>query len=191
MQKRILCCLVCLVCILGRAQISTSRALYLEIVGASIPVGINFDARFSNSPLGYRVGVAYTIGDIGESDSSDCMQNNDIRGVNVPLELNYLTGSFDKKSHLELGIGVNVGLYEHSEGHSLECGGPSEPSTIEKNTMLGYFIFGNVGYRYQKPKGFLFRVGISPKFDLGGKSGIDSYVGILSFIPYLSFGYSF
>ena len=57
--------------------------------------------------------------------------------------------------------------------------------------MFGYFAFGNIGYRYQKPKGFLFRVGISPKFDFGDKNGIDSYVGILSLIPYLSFGYSF
>ena len=71
----------------------------------------------------------------------NCMKDEDIRGFNVPVELNCL--------------------------------------------------FGNIRYRYQKAKGFLFRLGISPKFDLGDKNGIGSYVDILSIIPYLSFGYSF
>lgn len=56
--------------------------------------------------------------------------------------------------------------------------------------MFGYFAFGNIGYRYQKPKGFLFRVGISSKNDFGDKKGIV-VCGILSFISYLSFGYGF
>ena len=191
MKKRILCYLICLVCVACQAKISTTRAVYLEFVGASIPVGVNFDTRFPNSHFGYRVGLAYTIGGIGEVSEDNCMKDEEIRGINIPLELNYLLGNSQKKSRLELGIGVNMGLYEHAEGYSLECGGPMEPSTIEKDCMFGYFIFGNIGYRYQKRKGLLFRVGISPKFDLGGECGIDNYIGILSFIPYLSFGYSF
>ena len=191
MQKRILCYLICLVCVTCQAQTRISRAVYLEFVGASVPVGINFDARFPNSHFGYRMGLAYTIGSLGEVFEDNCMKNEEIRGVNIPLELNCLLGNSQKKSRLELGVGVNMGLYEHEEGYSLECGGPTASSTIEKDYMLGYFIFGNIGYRYQKTKGLLFRVGISPKFDLGGKCGIDSYVGILSLIPYLSFGYSF
>ena len=176
---------------MGHAQIIQAQAIYLEFAGASIPIGINYDSRFPDSRFGYRVGIAYTIGSMGEMFEDNCMKDEEIRGFNVPVELNCLFGNSRKKSHLELGVGVNMGLYEHSEGYSLECGGPADPSTIEKNTMFGYFLFGNIGYRYQKAKGFLFRLGISPKFDLGDKNGIGSYVDILSIIPYLSFGYSF
>ena len=192
MKRIVLCCFICLSCfVVAQAQIIQAQAIYLEFVGASIPVGVNYDARFSNPHLGYRVGLAYTIGGLGEMFEDNCMKEEEIRGFNIPVELNYLFGNSQKKSHFELGIGVNVGLYEHIEGNSLECGGPTDPSTIEKNTMFGYFLFGNIGYRYQKAKGFLFRLGISPKFDLGDKNGIGSYVDILSIIPYLSFGYSF
>lgn len=128
---------------------------------------------------------------MGEMFTGDGMKDEEIRGINVPIELNCLIGKSQKKSKFELGVGVNLGIYEHAVGYSLECGGPTDPSTIEKDCMFGYFAFGNIGYRYQKTKGFMFRVGISPKFDFGGKNGIDSYVGVLSFIPYLSFGYSF
>lgn len=191
MQKVFLCVLFYLVCVFCQAQESNPRAVFLEFVGASIPIGINYDARFPNSCLGYRVGLAYSIGSMGEMFGDNCMKDEEIRGFNVPVELNCLLGKAQKRSRLELGLGVNLGLYKHTEGYSLECGGPAEPSTIEKDYMFGYFAFGNIGYRYQKPKGFLFRVGISPKFDFGDKNGIDSYVGILSLIPYLSFGYSF
>lgn len=191
MQKGILCVLLGLVCVFCHAQTSSSRAIYLEFVGASIPIGINYDVRFPNSCFGYRVGLAYTIGSMGKMFGDNCMKDEKIRGFNAPIELNCLLGKKQKRSRLELGLGVNVGLYEHAEGYSLECGEPIEPSTIEKNTMFGYFLFGNIGYRYQKAKGFLFRIGMSPKIDLGGKSGLVNYVGLLSFIPYLSFGYSF
>ena len=191
MLKIFLCFIICCTSFVCQAQTNSSRAVYLEFVGASIPIGINYDARFPNSCLGYRVGLAYTIGSMGEMFGDNCMKAERIRGFNVPIELNCLLGKAQKRRRLELGLGVNLGLYKHTEGYSLECGGPAEPSTIEKDYMFGYFAFGNIGYRYQKPKGFLFRVGISPKFDFGDKNGIDSYVGILSLIPYLSFGYSF
>ena len=191
MRKIVLCSLICWMYVICKAQIQTPRAVYLEFVGASIPIGINYDSRFPDSRFGYRVGVAYTIGSMGEMFTGDGMKDEEIRGINVPIELNCLIGKSQKKSKFELGVGVNLGIYEHAVGYSLECGGPTDPSTIEKDCMFGYFAFGNIGYRYQNTKGFLFRVGISPKFDFGGKNGIDSYVGVLSFIPYLSFGYSF
>ena len=85
---------------------------------------------------------------------------------------------------------MNVGLYENkTEKFSdfLE----DNPTMIEKSTKFGYFVFLNVGYRYQRPQGLLFRVGLSPKVDFGGECGLGNYAGIFSFVPYLSFGYSF
>lgn len=191
MLKWLLCLIISFVGLMCQAQARNSSAVYLEFVGASIPIGINYDSRFPDSRFGYRVGIAYTIGSMGEMFTGDGLKDEEIRGINVPVELNCLIGKSQKKSKFELGVGVNLGIYEHAVGYSLECGGPTEPSTVEKDCMFGYFAFGNIGYRYQRPKGFLFRIGISPKFDFGDKNGIDSYVGVLSFIPYLSFGYSF
>lgn len=186
MLKKLLCCLICLICIVCQGQTNTSRALYLEFCGASIPVGINFDSRFPNSRFGYRAGLSYTIGDIGEW--GNCGKNDDIRGVNVPLEINWLSGSRKKSSHLEIGLGVNVGFYEHTEEYEDFL---SDSYIVHKDKMFGYFVFGNLGYRYQRPRGMLFRIGLSPKIDLGGKYGIGGYVSIFSFVPYLSLGYSF
>lgn len=191
MLKWLLCLIISFVGLMCQAQARNSSAVYLEFVGASISIGINYDSRFPDSRFGYRVGIAYTIGSMGEMFTGDGLKDEKIRGINVPIELNCLIGKSQKKSKFELGVGVNLGIYEHAVGYSLECGGPTEPSTVEKDCMFGYFAFGNIGYRYQRPKGFLFRIGISPKFDFGDKNGIDSYVGVLSFIPYLSFGYSF
>ena len=51
---------------------------------------------------------------------------------------------------------------------------------------FAYFIFGNVGYRYQRPSGFVARVGLTPSFNFGGENGFDRPF----FYPYVGLGWS-
>ena len=81
-----------------------TRHISVEILGAQNTVGINYDSRFKGTyGLGYRVGIGYGYGrNSGWFDES-------IKGVGVPLELNYLLGK--KNSKLELGFGASLGIY--------------------------------------------------------------------------------
>ena len=57
--------------------------------------------------------------------------------------------------------------------------------------FLGTFTeypFLNIGYRYQRESGFMFRAGISPSFNFGDKYGLRKTPLLY---PYLSFGYTF
>lgn len=169
------------------------RNLSVELLGAQNIVGINYDSRFNgNSGLGYRVGVGYVYGDTsGWVDQK-------INGVGVPLELNYLLGK--KNSKLELGFGASLGVYQVKEtiGYVKDTGWyPSGENTDETSpkidfytsskTQFGYFFFGDIGYRYQRPNGFMFRVGVSPSFNFGDKYGLNK----AAFFPYIGFGWSF
>ena len=58
---------------------------------------------------------------------------------------------------------------------------------ISTSNCFGYFIFGNIGYRYQREHGFTFRIGITPSFNFGDKYGLKRAV----FYPYIGFGKSF
>ena len=73
-----------------------TRHISVEILGAQNTVGINYDSRFKGTyGLGYRVGIGYGYGrNSGWFDES-------IKGVGVPLELNYLLG---KKNGIQIGI---------------------------------------------------------------------------------------
>lgn len=39
---------------------------------------------------------------------------------------------------------------------------------------FGYYLFGSVGYRYQRPRGFVFRVGVNPSFNFDGSHGVGA-----------------
>ena len=54
-------------------------------------------------------------------------------------------------------------------------------------TQFGYFLFGDIGYRYQRLNGFMFRVGVSPSFNFGDKYGLKK----AAFFPYIGLGWSF
>lgn len=86
MLRRLLCFIISFIGLVCQAQISNSSAIYLEFVGASIPIGINYDSRFQDSRFGYRVGIAYTIGSMGEMFTGDGLKDEEIRGINVPVE---------------------------------------------------------------------------------------------------------
>lgn len=163
-----------------------TRSLSVEILGAQNIVGVNYDSRFKgNSGLGYRVGIGY-----GYGNNSGLFDQN-INGVGVPLELNYLLGK--KRSKLEMGFGTSLGVYHIKEttGVYYESTPPETEGRIEywtsSSTRFGYFMFGNIGYRYQRDKGFMFRTGVSPSFNFGDKYGLKKY----AFYPYIGFGWSF
>ena len=169
---------------------STQKSLYAELLGASNLIGVNYDSRFKpNSPWGYRVGLGYTY----SKNYNMFSGSNSLKGVDVPLEANYLLGK--KRSKLELGLGLNLGYYtEKYDVWTLkkvleEDGIPyytTEYAGEDSHSTWGYYCFGNIGYRYQPSHGFQFRAGISPSFNLGGKHAISKSV-----FPYISFGYVF
>ena len=58
---------------------------------------------------------------------------------------------------------------------------------VETMNYSGY-IFLNIGYRYQRESGFMFRAGVSPSFNFGDKYELRKTPLLY---PYLSFGYTF
>lgn len=64
---------------------------------------------------------------------------------------------------------------------------PKTEFYTSSKTQFGYFFFGDIGYRYQRPNGFMFRVGVSPSFNFGDKYGLNK----AAFFPYIGFGWSF
>lgn len=169
---------------------STQKSLYAELLGASNLIGVNYDSRFKpNSPWGYRVGLGYTY----SKNYNMFSGSNSLKGVDVPLEANYLLGK--KRSKLELGLGLNLGYYTEKydvwtlKKVSEEDGIPyytTEYAGEDSHSTWGYYFFGNIGYRYQPSHGFQFRAGISPSFNFGGKHAVTK-----SIFPYISFGYVF
>lgn len=192
-MKKAILSLLALCCFSAVMAQQKTRSLSIEFFGAQNLAGINYDSRFNgNSGFGYRVGLGYGYGsNIGLFDQK-------ISGVAAPLELNYLLGK--KNSKLELGFGLSMGVYQIKETVAYFDNTGSHPDTentdqgygdikyyTDKETRFGYFFFGNIGYRYQRPNGFVFRVGISPSFNFGDKCGINKD----AFFPYIGFGWSF
>lgn len=163
------------------AQDRAVKNVSLEFMGAHTVMGVNFDSRFKgNDGLGFRVGVGLVRDGLTDYE--------DVRGFSVPLELNYLLG--EKNHHLELGAGVNLGSCKF--GHYNNDRGYFGDRYITIQTRwdenrFAYFIFGNVGYRYQRPSGFVARVGLTPSFNFGGENGFDRPF----FYPYVGLGWSF
>ena len=161
-----------------------TRNISAEVLGASQLAGISYDARFAgNSGFGYRVGLGYGLG----IQSLLFFGKQDVHGVSVPVEINYLLGK--KRSHLELGFGMNNGLYRvHVKTSAIiatgEDGNTYEiPAIDEVNYTWGYFFFGDIGYRFQPENGFTFRIGLSPSFSFNSqhavqKSWLTPYVGL-------------
>ncbi|MCR4921415.1 MAG: hypothetical protein K5945_06885 [Bacteroidaceae bacterium] len=169
-------------------QAQGTRSLSLELLGVHNAVGINYDARFRpSSALGYRVGLGYAY-----SEDYNFLHNTTrLQGVAVPLEVNYLLGK--RCSRLELGFGASLGCYfedyelTHWTYDPANGGVYNAWSEPAHDCGFGYFLFGDIGYRYQKPGGFIFRAGITPSFHFGDRHGIDRIL----LAPHLSFGWSF
>lgn len=187
--------IISLLCIELTAQtnnniILSKRTVYIELWGAASPISVNYDSRFNeDSRLGYRFGLNY-VADLHEFTIYDDLSIDEISGINIPLEINYLVGRKGTKSKFELGVGVNLGFHKKKTGYYDDWDKEKETIISNKN-MVGYFVFTNIGYRLQPKKGFLFRVGITPIFDFGGKGSIAKYMNISMFIPSVSLGYAF
>ena len=184
-------------CLMGgfvaQAQEVPERSLSLELFGAQNTVGINYDSRFKgNHGLGYRVGVGYGYSETSTIASSSYA----LQGIAVPIEINYLFGQGRHK--LELGLGTSLGYY-YEKCHVLTTVGPAPGDVsggppyfgyadyykkVTHNTF-GYFVFGNIGYRLQTNRGFLFRAGFTPSFNFGDQYGIHRKW----YYPYVSFGW--
>ena len=186
MNRRFLALGAMLFAAIGIMAQKTVKSISVELLGAQNMIGINYDSRFKgNSGLGYRVGIGFGYGD------NSILFDQNIKGVGVPVELNYLLG---KKHHkLEVGFGASLGMY-HVKETAWYYYQPVPPETEEReesytstNNSFGYFMFGDIGYRYQRDNGFMFRVGVSPSFNFGDKYGLMKSV----FYPYIGLGWSF
>ena len=178
--------------VVAQAQDAVWRSLSLELFVAQNTVGINYDSRFKgNHGLGCRVGVGYGYSETSTIASSSYA----LQGIAAPIEINYLFGQGRHK--LELGMGTSLGYY-YEKCHVLttvapppgDVGGPpyfgyaDYYKKVTHNTF-GYFMFGNIGYRLQTNRGFLFRAGFTPSFNFGDQYGIHRKW----YYPYVSFGW--
>ena len=168
-MRKIVLSLFALCCFSAVMAQQKTRSLSVELLGAQNIAGINY----------------------GLFDQK-------INGIGVPLELNYLFGK--KNSKLELGFGASLGVYQVKEtigfvkdtgwypgGENTDETSPKIDSYTSSRTQFGYFFFGDIGYRYQRPNGFMFRVGVSPSFNFGDKYGLKK----AAFFPYIGLGWSF
>ncbi len=186
MVQKIVLSLLALCCFSTVTAQKKVRTVSVELLGAQNMVGINYDSRFNgNYGFGYRFGVGF-----GYGDNSGWVDQN-IKGVGVPIEINYLLGK--KRHKLELGFGTSVGVY-HVKETTWYYYQPVPPATEGHDEMytstsnrFGYFLFGDIGYRYQRDNGFMFRAGFSPSFNFGDKYGLNKS----AFYPYIGFGLSF
>lgn len=175
----------------AKAQTEETRdkSVYVEILGASNGIGINYDARFKHeSPWGYRVGVGF-----GYAQSNWFFSlNQSTRVYSAPIEVNYLAGK--KRSKFEVGLGINLGLYNDHYSVNVYEPMPQAQSayTIKKKSYtennFDAFAFTNVGYRHVSRKGFQFRVGVTSGLVLT-KNRNTSREFLIA--PYISFGKAF
>lgn len=179
------------------------HAVYLELLGGSSEVGVNYDARFnSHTPWGWRAGLSFTY--TNRNGFTDTYTE-DTRYWAVPVEVNYLIGSH--KNSLELGLGVSLGFYNghynlwnirqeniskadydryEADNSLLPEGASAYYDDSEQKAYLlytdvdsksrnrfGYFFFGDIAYRHVANSGFFFRAGLTPTFNFGGKHAIN------------------
>jgi len=81
-----------------------------------------------------------------------------------------------------------MGYYLSGKRHRLELGGGLGPFIGTYTGLTSIMLFGNVGYRYQKKKGLIFRIGFTPWMAIP----IAEDASFMA-LPWagISFGYSF
>lgn len=166
------------------AQAQLRQYISLELAGASNGIGLNYDARLKEgSPWAWRAGAGWSF-----QSHSGLFGSSVLQSYTAPLEVKHIF--FRGPSHLELGVGANLGLYRVEEiYYVIDSTTPPDATPLyhkmtEKHNRFGYFLFANVGYRLEK-KRFLFRAGITPSTHFGGRRAISRNF----FVPYLAFGY--
>ena len=179
MKKLLTIALLCMMCMSGWGQ--RVQNLSLEGLGASGSVGLNYDSRFKgNDGFGFRIGLGYCF---SQSQYTAFVKPNEcnLHAITFPLGFNYLLGK--KKHKLDVGLGASMGYY-HIQDSTYPIGitYPDEPGN-----SFGYFMFAEIGYRYQPTEGLMLRVGLTPSWNFGGKYGLDRQW----YYPFIGIGYSF
>ncbi len=199
-MKNIILGAVILLCSITRVSAQTTsevvgesiRNIHLELLGASNGIGIQYDSRFKgNTGWGYGIGAGWGF---AYSSSNFFSYKEHAHNVSFSPRINYLLGRKNRK--LELGFGMNIGYqygsieydkYDWTIDDEGKLGVHYIGHVKESNNMMTYFFFGNIGYRRQAPRGFMFRIGLAPVFGFGGEHSING----IGFVPYLGFGMSF
>lgn len=153
-----------------------SHNLFGELFGPSFGIGIGFDSRFKNgTPFGYRVGISYTDG----SYNGYYEESLDFKGVCFPLEINAIFG--ERKSKFEIGVGVTPSILYREYTAWLRIG--DNTTRGNKLNILGTI---NIGYRYQRERGFFLRTGLTIYVGDLKCSPLDG----LWILPNISLGYT-
>jgi hypothetical protein len=116
-----------------------------------------------------------------------------------------LNVDFRKKENRAIGLGISYwwdteeheqslflpsinGYYLTGKRHRLELGGGAGPFIGTYKGLVSVMLFGNVGYRVQKKKGLLFRIGFTPFMSIPVAEDVDWMV-----LPWagISLGYCF
>lgn len=168
---------------MAQSYVERPRSINFQLLGSNNGVGFNYDARFKKgSAWGYRAGLGfgYTKSEwfFGVSEST--------RIYSVPLGINYLIGK--RKSNLELGVGVNLGIYNDHSSVATSVGGGSYAWQTESENNFDSFAFFDVGYRHTARKGFQFRVGLTLATILTNNRDYSNRTALQ---PYISFGKAF
>lgn len=162
--------------------------IFVDFFGNSNLVSVNYDSRFGRSAVfGWRAGVGF-------SQSGFYHQNRYSflpvyrSGISLPIGVNALFGKHTSKFEIGAVITPSLAAYRESVSEHNENGGHITydigPTIWRKTCAFSL----DLGYRLQRENGFLFRAGISPCLDVN-KTCIS--IHMLSFLPYLSFGYTF
>lgn len=162
------------------------RNIYGELFGASNLIGVTYDSRFkAGSKWGYRAGLAYAV---AIHPSQMLFYHGSDHAISVPLAINGIFGKGN--NYFEAGLGFSPGITVSIRDNIIYGTLPDGSEYIRKDgtyTHSDFYgdIFMDLGYRYQRPSGFMFRAGISPAVNMVGSWS--------SFLlrPYLSFGYTF
>lgn len=165
-----------------------SHNVYVDFFSSSNIVSVNYDTRFpKSSVLGWRAGIGFSHSCF---DGDGGWLGNYRPGISLPLGINALFG--EGKSKFELGLAITPGLYSFRNSREVRGENYDRHEDFGPTTWRGACAVGlDLGYRLQRKKGFLFRVGISRYIDMNSDMISINVLKLLIPIPYLSFGYTF
>jgi hypothetical protein len=127
------------------------KNIYVEALGSSIGLGVNFDMRLEKGRLD-GMGVRAGIGGISFSNSS----GDNLGIVTFPLEFNYLVGN--GRNSLVAGVGL---LPAYASVRITDDISDNLSIDLEGFGVAGGFV--NFGYRLQpRNRGFMFQINWNP-----------------------------
>lgn len=157
------------------------KSVYFEIFGPSL-IDLSFDSRFKRGcKWGYRVGIGF-------SDATSFSGLDARYVVTFPLEVNAIFGR--NRHFFEVGAGFAPTIarnYYRCHNYRYEGIRICNDGLVH-NKIKSVFVWRvpfELGYRYQRRSGFMFRGGITP-FLQGEKNWCNIWI-----TPYVSFGYTF